>query len=222
MRSYQQYCGLARGLDVIGDRWTLLLVRELLEGPRRYNELLYGLPGIATNLLAERLRTLEEAEVVERRDDLTYALTEWGEGLRETVYAIGRWARPLMKQPAKGDEFRSHWLTHPINLLFDDVNPRRPPLTIEVNTGEAPMTVKSAGGRVSVVPGRADAPDLVLSGPPHLIVLMLGGKLNRAGAARRGVTVSGDARKLAKLLPTARWAGANVDDRSGAGSSSHP
>ena len=74
MRSYRQYCGLARALDVIGERWSLLIVRELLDGPRRYNELLEGLPGIATNLLTDRLRNLEADGVLRRLDDGRYAL----------------------------------------------------------------------------------------------------------------------------------------------------
>ena len=89
MRSYGQYCALARALDVIGDRWALLIVRELLDGPRRYNELLAGLPGVATNLLAERLRTLESSGVVESSADGRYALTAWRIGLREPIYALG-------------------------------------------------------------------------------------------------------------------------------------
>jgi DNA-binding HxlR family transcriptional regulator len=201
MRSYNQYCGLARGLDVVGDRWALLIVRELLEGPRRYNELLDGLPGIATNLLAERLRALEEAGVLKRRDDHTYALTEWGLGLHEVVYALGRWARPLMGRMARDDEFRSHWLSHPIHLLYDGVDRSRPRLTVEVNTGKSSMTIESAAGRVKVRPGRATSPDLVLSGPPDGVVGLLGGLLDRAGAAKRGVNVEGDVRKLAKLRP---------------------
>src|SRR5947209_15574377 len=105
MRSYGQYCTFARGLDVVGDRWVLLIVRELLDGPRRYNELLAGLPGIATNLLADRLRQMVEAGVLERRDGSAYALTPWGEGLRDVVYALGRWARPLMGELKRDDEF---------------------------------------------------------------------------------------------------------------------
>jgi DNA-binding HxlR family transcriptional regulator len=201
MRSYQQYCGLARGLDVVGDRWVLLIVRELLEGPRRYNELLDGLPGIATNLLAERLRSLDEIGVIKRGDDNTYALTEWGLGLHDVVYALGRWASPLMGRQAPDDEFRSHWLAHPIHLLYEGVDKNRPPLTVEVNTGDSPMTVQSAAGRVRVIRGRPAKADLVLSGPPDGIAGLLAGRLNPAGAAKRGVTVKGDARKLAKLRP---------------------
>ena len=201
MRSYKQYCGLARGLDVVGDRWVLLIVRELLDGPRRYNELLDGLPGIATNLLAERLRALEDAGVLMRQDRHTYALTEWGQGLHDVVYALGRWASPLMGRMAGDDEFRSHWLSHPIHLLYEGVDHRRPRLTVEVNTGDTPMTIESAAGRVTVAPGAPASPDLVLSGPPDGVAGLLAGRIDLAAAAERGVTVKGDARKLARLRP---------------------
>ena len=97
-RSYGQYCAVARALDLIGERWTLLLVRELLLGPRRYTDLLRGLPGIGTNLLADRLRELESAGLVARRtlpppaSSSVYELTPLGEGLRATVLELGRWA----------------------------------------------------------------------------------------------------------------------------------
>ncbi len=199
MRSYHQYCSFARGLDVIGDRWTLLIVRELLHGPRRYNELLGGLPGIATNLLAERLRELTEKGVLERREDQRYALTTWGEGLREVVHAIGRWARPLMGQMKDDDTFRSHWLVHPIDVLFERVDRRRPPLTIGLEMGDAPVTLESKSGRVRVVPGRSASADVVLSGPPDGIIGLLAGLHDRPAA--RKVAVTGDARRLAKLYP---------------------
>ncbi len=81
-KNFGQYCGLARALDVVGDRWNLLIVRQLLVAPARYRELLDGLPGVATNLLAGRLRELEAAGVIERRladgAAVTYALTPWG------------------------------------------------------------------------------------------------------------------------------------------------
>jgi len=202
VRSYRQYCSFARGLDVVGDRWILLIVRELLNGPRRYNELLDGLPGIATNLLAERLRDLTDAGVLERRDDQTYALTEWGAGLRDVVYALGRWARPLMGSMKRDDEFRSHWLVHPIRVLYEGVDKRRPPLMVEVDLGgDEPVTIESAGGRVRVVPGRPASPDVVLSGPPDGVIGLLAGKRDRPAVAK--VSVKGDARKIAKLRPNA-------------------
>jgi DNA-binding HxlR family transcriptional regulator len=125
MRSYGQYCGLARGLDVIGDRWVLLIVRELLNGPRRYGELLDGLPGVATNLLAERLRAMQADGLVIRTAYHGYALTERGLGLREVVFAIGRWALPL-GPIAEGETYRSHWIAHPVAALFPGADPSRP------------------------------------------------------------------------------------------------
>src|SRR5215204_5707727 len=99
-RSYGQYCGLARALDVVGDRWNLLIVRQLLIGPARYGELHVGLPGVATNLLVDRLRDLELAGVIERRSaangGVTYALTEWGTELRQPIEGLIRWSTPLM------------------------------------------------------------------------------------------------------------------------------
>ena len=199
MRSYRQYCSFARGLDIVGDRWILLIVRELLQGPRRYNELLHGLPGIATNLLAERLQDLVEAGVLERGTDHTYALTAWGEGLRDVIHSLGRWARPLMGRMERDDEFRSHWLIHPIHVLYEGVDRRRPRLTVEVDTADAPMTLESANGRVRVVAGRHPSPDVVLSGPPDGIIGLLAGKRDRPAVAK--VTVKGDARKIDSLRP---------------------
>ena len=122
-RSYGQYCGLARALDVVGDRWNLLIVRQLLMAPARYRELLDGLPGVATNLLADRLRDLETAGVVERRlaeegNAIVYALTPWGAELREPVEGLIRWSTPLMARGSDGDRFHSEWLVVGLGALF--------------------------------------------------------------------------------------------------------
>jgi DNA-binding HxlR family transcriptional regulator len=107
MKTYRQYCTVARGLDLIGERWVLLIIREMLDGRRRYSDLLRGLPGIATNLLAERLRTMQRDGLVECTDGGRYVLTAHGEGLRDVVDAISRWAWPLMDQPREGAPCRS-------------------------------------------------------------------------------------------------------------------
>jgi DNA-binding HxlR family transcriptional regulator len=199
MKSYGQYCALARGLDVIGDRWTLLIVRELLAGHCRYSELLEGLPGIATNLLAERLRSLEEHGVASRDAGARYHLTDWGQGLAEPVHALARWAAPLLAAPPRDDAFRSSWLALPIAVIFDGIDPRRPRLAIEVRAGDAPVTIESRNGQVRIQPGPATSPDLVLAGPPDGIIDLLMGTLDETSAARRGVTVQGDVRQLARL-----------------------
>src|SRR5689334_19645860 len=121
MRPYRQYCALAKALDVIGDRWNLLIVRELLfRGACRYTDLLHGLPGIATNLLADRLRELEQAGIVEREDapppiaTTLFSLTERGRELKPVMHELGRWGAPIMLESVGDDEFRSHWLALPV------------------------------------------------------------------------------------------------------------
>jgi DNA-binding HxlR family transcriptional regulator len=207
VRSYNQYCGLARGLDVIGDRWVLLIVRELLNGPRRYGELLDGLPGVATNLLAERLRGMQADGIVARTEDDRYALTEWGEGLRDVVFAIGRWAYPLMGPIEPDETFRSHWIAHPVAALFPGVDPSRPELTIEVRCGDTPMTVRSHEGRVTAEQGSAAAPDLVLTGPPDATVWLLAQRVDAAKAKALGLAITGDLRLLRRLRPSRAPAG---------------
>jgi DNA-binding HxlR family transcriptional regulator len=199
MKSYAQYCAVARGLDVVGDRWTLLVVRELLLGPRRYGDLQEGLPGIATNLLAERLRHLEERGVVVRDSHGTYKLTKWGEGLSGPVYALARWAGPLMGELADDDTYQSSWLATAVAGIFEGADPRRPDTTIEIHSGESPMTIVADHGRVRVRPGTADAPDLVISGPPDGVIGLLAGALDKATASDRGVVLRGDFRRIARL-----------------------
>lgn len=120
-RSYGQFCGLARALDVIGDRWNLLIVRELLPGPLRYVDLKASLSGVATNLLAERLRTLEHHGVIERRlgdVGVQYALTAWGAELREPMEALGRWGAPLLATGRGDDAFQPRWLVIALPALL--------------------------------------------------------------------------------------------------------
>lgn len=122
-RSYGQFCGLARALDVVGDRWNLLIVRQLLVAPARYRELRDGLPGVATNLLADRLRDLETAGVLERRlaeegNSVLYALTRWGAELREPIDGLIRWSTPLMGRGQEGDSFQADWLVVALPALL--------------------------------------------------------------------------------------------------------
>ena len=144
VRSYGQYCSVARALDAIGDRWSLLIVRELLlRGPCRYTDLLGGLPGIATNLLADRLRELEKAGILGREQapppvaTALFALTPRGEQLAPVMRELGRWGAPLMAEPGGDAAFRSRWLKLPVELFLSDQTPDRPPVQIELRTGAA-------------------------------------------------------------------------------------
>jgi DNA-binding HxlR family transcriptional regulator len=114
-RSYQQFCGLARALDRVGERWTLLIVRNLLLGPRRYSDLLHELPGITTNLLAKRLKEMESLGILEKRAlappaaGEAYALTALGEGLEPAVMELARWGGAFMGAPHPHDRVDIGW-----------------------------------------------------------------------------------------------------------------
>jgi DNA-binding HxlR family transcriptional regulator len=199
MRSYGQYCALAKALDVVGDRWTMLIVRELLGDPLRYGELKDGLPGIATNLLADRLAHLTAAGVCRHDADGRYELTEWGRHLSRPIFELARWAAPLMTQQGAGESFKAHWLATPIGFMFGGVDPARPPLQVEIRTDDEIVTMESAGGRVTLRPGPSASPDLVLNGPPDVIVGALAGRLSEREATELGLRALGDMTRLGSL-----------------------
>jgi DNA-binding HxlR family transcriptional regulator len=123
-RTYGQYCALAVALDVVGERWTLLIIRELLIRPRRYAELLAALPGIGTNLLADRLRFLTEEGLIRPIDPdnrrTGYELTKQGEALQPTVLALARWGLETMSDQAKAGDVRPDWAALGVQALIDD------------------------------------------------------------------------------------------------------
>jgi DNA-binding HxlR family transcriptional regulator len=206
VRSYGQYCSLAKALDVVGDRWTLLIVRELLlRGSCRYTDLRNGLPGIATNLLADRLRELEQANIVAREEapppvaTTLFRLTERGEELKSVLFELGRWGVPLMAEPCTDEEFRGHWLTMPVGLYLTDRTPERPPVQIEVRTGGEPILIETADGGAHARPGSAEHPDAVMTGTPQLVVGVLSGRVDLAAAEARGLQYEGDPAALSRM-----------------------
>lgn len=199
MRSYGQYCALAKALDVIGDRWSLLIVRELLVRSARYSELQDGLTSIATNLLAERLRQLEASGVIRRDSVGRYELTEWGRGLATPVRELVRWAAPMMLAGQGPDAFRARWLELPLELMFGGVDAGRTPLQIEIRTANEVLTVASGDGSVEVRTGPAPSPDVVITGSPELIVGLLSGALDVDTAIREGVSILGDFARVESL-----------------------
>jgi DNA-binding HxlR family transcriptional regulator len=208
MRSYGQYCSIAKALDVVGDRWTLLIVRELLiRGACRYTDLRNGLPGIATNLLSDRIRELESAGLVRREDapppiaTTLFHLTEAGAELLPVLDAIGRWGLRYMIEPAESDEFRGHWFTFPVSFFLHDRDPDGPPVSIELRTASDPVVIEVSGGSVHTRLGTAAAPDLILHGEPQLILALLTGQLTAAEATDRGLQISGDIGVLHRVLP---------------------
>lgn len=209
MRSYGQYCSVAKALDVVGDRWTLLIVRELiLQGPGRYTDLRGALPGIATNMLAERLRELEAAGLVKREEaappvaTALFRLTDAGAALEPVLNALGAWGIRYMAEPAEHDEFRSHWFAFPALLFLHDREPDGPPVAIELRTTGRPAVIEVSGGAVRTRLGTAQSPDLVLRGAPQLILGLLSAHLDPEAARGAGLEIEGDADILARLRIT--------------------
>ncbi len=206
MRSYGQYCSVAKALDVIGDRWTLLIVRELLaQGPSRYTDLRAGLPGIATNLLAERLRELEQAGIVVREDapppvaTALFSLSPRGELLKPVIDELGRWGMPLMAESTPDEQYRSYWLSMPVEQFLADES--GVPTTIEVRVGERPMLIEARDGAVSTRPGTSEHADAVLSGPPQVVLGLITGALAHDDALSRGLSFEGAPEALERLRP---------------------
>ncbi len=197
MRSYGQYCSVAKALDVVGDRWTLLIARELLlQGPCR------------TNLLSDRLRELEAAGLVRREEapppvaTTLFHLTEAGARLEPVLGALGAWGIRYMTQPGDGDEFRSHWLSFPVSLFLHDNDPDGLPVSIELRTGDRPAVIEVSGGEVRTRLGTgppAEPPALVLDGPPRVILGLLSAHLDPAQAQELGVAITGDPAILRRL-----------------------
>lgn len=178
-RNYGQYCGLARALDVVGDRWNLLIVHQLLVGPARYGQLLDGLPGLATNLLAERLRDLGTAGVIERRladegNAIAYALTPWGAELREPIDALIRWSTPLMTRGPGGDAFRAEWLIVALQALLAGNRARRSTrIAVDVDDELIDVQVTRTGVEVAAHRG-ADVEATIRGDAPVILGLAAG------------------------------------------------
>ncbi|TNC19950.1 winged helix-turn-helix transcriptional regulator [Amycolatopsis alkalitolerans] len=195
-KSYGQYCGLARALDVVGDRWNLLIVRQLLMGPARYRELLGGLPGVATNLLADRLRDLEDAGVVERRlagegNAIAYGLTPWGAGLREPIESLIRWSTPLMAHGPDNDQVRAEWLVVALPALLAGKAPARRSSTVGIAVGDHVLQVRTTRSGIQVSPHDGRHLDAVIhAGTETVLGLATGGlTLDEAAAL---VDIEGD------------------------------
>jgi DNA-binding HxlR family transcriptional regulator len=212
MRSYDEYCALAKSLDVVGDRWTLLIVRELeLRGACRYTDLRNGLPGIATNLLADRLRELEHQGLVVRVQEpppiatALFRLSERGAELRPVLESLVRWGMPLMAEDNSGDAVRSHWLAWAIELILADRRPDAAPVTLELRTGEEPIVVETRDGKLVTRLGAAGraAPDATITGEARPVMGLLLGLLTVTDARAVGVSYAGDPAILERIGPVA-------------------
>jgi DNA-binding HxlR family transcriptional regulator len=192
-KSYDQYCPIAHALDLVGERWSLLVVRELLhDGPLRYSDLHARLDGCGTNILAARLKALEQGGVVRRRRldppaaSWVYELTEYGEGLRDALHVLAHWGARSLRAPAASGDLEPGWLPGALRIAL----PKTTAGTIEFRIGDE---LASAVGD-AVVAGSIDSPDAVVVGdPPGFYCLMVDRDTSK-------VSIEGDAGVVLGML----------------------
>ncbi|MEU0502195.1 helix-turn-helix domain-containing protein [Nocardia sp. NPDC005998] len=214
MRSYDQYCSIAKALDVVGDRWTLLIIRELLlQGSCRFTDLKNGLPGVAANLLSTRLRELEQVELISREDapppvaTTLYRLTETGLALEPALKALGLWGLRYMTDMRPEDAFLAQWLAYAPAWFVADIDPEEPSAIIQLCSGDTHAVVEVGAGRVDSRIGEVADPDLVLDGPPPAVLGVLTGVIDIEQAMQLGLTTRGRRDVLTRLRPVGREPG---------------
>ena len=181
-RTYCEACAAAHALDLVGERWALLVVRELLLGPKRFTDLRAGLPGVSPNVLAQRLRELEEAAVVRRRKlpppaaSRVYELTEWGMELEPVIVSLGRWgARSPLRPQDAGMSVDSLILS--FRAMFDARAADGVSAGYELQLGEESFRAEVAGGRFEIVRGGGGEADAIIqTDPATLAALVYGGR----------------------------------------------
>ncbi|MFB7832340.1 winged helix-turn-helix transcriptional regulator [Streptomyces sp. NPDC056056] len=193
-RSYDQHCAAARALDLVGDRWTLLVVRELLAGPRRYTDLHADLPGVSTDMLAGRLKDMEGAELVTRRrlpppaSAFVYELTPRGRDLLPVLRTLAAWGAPDLGEPRPTDAVRAHWYAIPLLGALAELGPG----VVQVTLDEGEFFVRVEGdGAVSYGDGAYDggtpeAPDARLRTDVATCRALAGGESTLAEAIETG------------------------------------
>jgi DNA-binding HxlR family transcriptional regulator len=200
-RSYGQFCGLTRGADLLGARWTLPLVRDLLLGPARFADLLAGFPGIPTNQLSTRLKEMEADGIVRRivaDKGVKYELTEWGRALEPVITELGKWGGSRMDEPREGEIVTVASLATSLRTCFTGRQHPGPakPTTFEVFAGDLTAHAVVTGDEIEVAVGPADRPDIRISGGAEYRDFIAGRYTADEYAALPGVTIEGDPRLL--------------------------
>jgi DNA-binding HxlR family transcriptional regulator len=205
-RAYGQYCGFARALEMVGERWALLIVRDLLIGPRRFTDLRRGLPRIPTNVLAGRLKELEEAGIVQRRvlarpdGSVVYQLTEYGSELEDIVLRLGRWGARSLGEPRAGEVITPDAIRLALRATFDTERARGVRASYELRLGPVIVNARVDDGRLVVGGGPLPEARLVIETGPAIRALMAG-ELSPAEATASGaVRLTGDPQGLDQFV----------------------
>ena len=209
-RTYGDGCAIAHGLDLVGERWGLLVVRELLLGPKRFTDLRRGLPNASPNVISGRLRELERAGVV-RRDKRpppasarVYELTEWGRELEGIVMSLGRWAARSPSQP-RGAPIGADSIALALRARFDSHAAKRLRATHELRLGEDRFRIAVSDGAIEVARGSTDRPDATIDTDADTLAAVLWDGRSLTDAQRAGqVRIEGDraaVERLVRLFP---------------------
>jgi DNA-binding HxlR family transcriptional regulator len=204
-RSYGDLCGIARALDFVGERWALLVVRELLLGPKRFTDLRAGLPHVSPNVLAQRLRELEDSGIVKREKlpppaaSQVYELTPWGQELEEVVLSLGRWGARTPIPPDTEMSVDSYVLA--LKTLFDPGAADDVDGTYGLRIDDDRFTASVRDGRFEIARGEAVEPKASLATDRATLAELLWGGRSLAEAVRAGdIEVEGERRALARFL----------------------
>ncbi|WP_046468754.1 winged helix-turn-helix transcriptional regulator [Allosalinactinospora lopnorensis] len=209
-RSYDQFCAVARALDAVGERWTLLIVRELLAGPRRYTDLHADLPGVSTDVLAARLKEMEGDGLVERRrlprpaTGSVYELTRHGRGLLPVLSALAEWAGDSLEERRPNDAFRAHWFAIPLMAVLGRCAGTVAGIVeVRINDGTFRLRLDPSGGPAHT-DDPAEVPSAKVSMDAATASSLVSGRISPAEAVKDGaMEVRGDSR-LAEALRTAQ------------------
>jgi DNA-binding HxlR family transcriptional regulator len=220
-RSYGQYCGLAGALDLAGERWTLLIVRELMSGSKRYTDLADGLPGIGTSLLAKRLAKLEGSGVIERRllpppaPATVYDLAPAGEELAAALGPLITWGlRHAVPETPGNRKFNATWCVLPFTQPADPLALAGIEATYEFRIGDTSALLHVHDGQAEMLAPGAATPDTVISTDPGTVAALGAGRRTTSEATGDGaITVDGDLNAAAALFAAFENSGAGHETR---------
>ena len=206
-RVYGQYCGFARALELVGERWALLVLRDLFVEPKRFSELQRGLPGIPSNILTSRLKELEENGLIQRRalpkppGGVAYELTEAGHELEPAVVALSRWGAKRLGEPREHETVTEDSMVMALRTTFRPEAAGRKNARFELRMGPVVIHALVKNGAVSVGKGSIDKPDLIVEAGPGLRAIMAQ-EISPAEALEAGLArITGDA-KLFEMFAT--------------------
>lgn len=207
MRTYGDGCAIARALDLVGERWALLVVRELLLGPKRYTDLRRGLANASPNVLSQRLAELEGAGVIRRRKlpppagARVYELTDWGRELEPTVMSLGRWAARSPTPPSPAPIRSADSIILALRARFDARAAHGLHAGYELRLGEDRFRIEVADDRLEIARGDADQADATVATDPDTIAAVLWGGRSLTDAQRSGaMTIDGDEATVERLV----------------------